>query len=87
MPEEKLSEKDIAQDLINSSKATVATLAKVLTETANPSLREVLKAELTNCVNSHHRLSDLVVTKGWYDAYANPNQQLQSELSGINSLT
>ncbi|MGE5627411.1 MAG: spore coat protein [Solirubrobacterales bacterium] len=78
-----LTEKDIAMDLINSSKASIGTMAKVLTETANPNLREALMTELTNCVNSHHRLSDLAVTKGWYDAYANPNQQLQTELSEI----
>lgn len=87
MEENKLTEKDIAMDLLNSSKASIGTLAKVLTETANPNLREVLKTELTNCVNSHHRLSDLVVTKGWYDAYGNPNQQLQTELTQINSIS
>ena len=35
-----LTEKDIALDLITSSKATITTLAKVLTETTNPGLRD-----------------------------------------------
>lgn len=84
---DKLSEKDIALDLLSSSKASIGTLAKALTETTNPELRKTLKNQLTACVNSHHRLSDIAVSKGWYDAYANPQQQLQSELGEITSIT
>lgn len=83
----KLSEKDIALDLITSSKATVTTLAKVLTETTNPQLRDTLKGQLTACVNSHYRLSDIAMSKGWYNAHADPQQQLQQNLSDINTIT
>jgi similar to spore coat protein len=82
-----LTEKDIAIDLITSSKATIATLAKAVSETTNPQLREVLKNQLTACVNSHHRLSDIAISKGWYNADTNPQQQLQNELSAINTVT
>ncbi|MBE6091249.1 MAG: spore coat protein [Clostridium beijerinckii] len=82
-----LSEKDIALDLITSSKATITTLAKVLTETTNSELRDTLKGQLTACVNSHYRLSDIAVNKGWYNANQDPQQQLQTELSSIGSIT
>ncbi|WP_097027663.1 spore coat protein [Clostridium peptidivorans] len=86
-----LKEKDIALDLLASSKGTIATLAKVLTETTNPQLRDTLKSELNNCINSHYRLSDMAINKGWYNAYENPEQQLQQELqqglSGANTMT
>ncbi|MBN7573478.1 MULTISPECIES: spore coat protein [Clostridium] len=82
-----LSEKDIALDLITSSKATITTLAKVLTETTNSELRDTLKGQLTACVNSHYRLSDIAVNKGWYNANQDPQQQLQKELSSIGSIT
>lgn len=82
----KLTDKDIALDLLAGSKATIGALAKVLTETANHDIRKTLKDQLTACVNSHHRLSDIAVSKGWYDAYANPQQQLQSELGEIASI-
>lgn len=82
-----LTEKDVALDLMTSSKSTIATLAKVVAETTNPLLRKTLKDELTTCINSHHRLSDIAIDKGWYNAYENPQQQLQSELSGINTIT
>ncbi|WP_026885805.1 spore coat protein [Clostridium beijerinckii] len=82
-----LSEKDIALDLITSSKATITTLAKVLTETTNSELRDTLKGQLTACVNSHYRLSDIAQNKGWYNANQDPQQQLQNELSSIGSIT
>ncbi|WP_297426795.1 spore coat protein [Clostridium sp.] len=82
-----LSEKDIALDLITSSKASIATLAKVIIETTNPDLRNTLQGQLTACVNSHYRLSDIAINKGWYNAQGDPNQQLQNELSSIGSLT
>lgn len=81
----KLTEKDIALDLITSSKATVTTLAKVLTETTNSQLRDTLRGQLTACVNSHYRLSDIAINKGWYNAHQDPQQQLQQELSSIGS--
>lgn len=82
-----LTEKDIALDLIASSKAEITALAKALTETTNPQLRETLKNQLTACVNSHYRLSDISIDKGWYNANGNPQDQLQQELSSIGSVT
>lgn len=82
-----LTEKDVAMDLLTSSKATVTTLAKAITETTNPALRDTFRNQLTACVNSHCRLSDIAISKGWYDAYATPEQQLQNDLSEISSIT
>lgn len=82
-----LTEQDIALDLITSSKSTITTLAKTLTETTNSELRDTLKNQLTACVNSHYRLSDIAMSKGWYNAYDAPDQQLQQNLSAINSVT
>jgi len=88
MPENnKLTEKDIALDLMTSSKTAITTLTKVLTEITNSQLRNTLMNELTTCVNSHHRLSDISISKGWYNAYATPEQQLQQDLSCINQIT
>lgn len=87
MPENNtLTEKDIALDLMASSKVSIATLAKVLTETTTPQLRDTLKNELTSCINSHYRLSDIAISKGWYNAHANQEQQLQAELLFLNTI-
>lgn len=65
MPQDtKLTEKDIALDLMISSKTAITTLTKVLAETTNSQLRDTLKNELTTCVNSHYRLSDIAINKG-----------------------
>lgn len=82
-----LTEKDIALELISSSKAEITSLAKALTETTNPQLRETLKNQLTACVNSHYRLSDISINKGWYNTNGDPKDQLQQELSSIGSVT
>lgn len=81
-----LTEKDIALDLMTNSKAGITTLTKVLTETTNAQLRDTLKNELTTCVDSHYRLSDMAINKGWYNASATPEQQLQEDLSSINTI-
>jgi Coat F domain. len=44
-----LTKKDIALDLMTSSKAEITTLTKVLTETTNSQLRNTLMSELTTC--------------------------------------
>lgn len=82
-----LTEKDIALDLLTSSKTTITTLAKTLTETTNPQLRETLKNQLTACINSHYRLSDISISKGWYNAHEDPSKQLEQDLSSIGSVT
>ncbi|WP_160690677.1 spore coat protein [Clostridium sp. C2-6-12] len=82
-----LTEKDIALDLMTSSKSEITTLTKVLTETTNSELRNTLMNELTACVNSHHRLSDISINKGWYNAHETPDKQLQQDLSCINEIT
>lgn len=81
-----LTDKDIALDLMADSKATIAVLAKALTETTNPQLRDTLRNQLTACVNSHYRLSDIAIGKGWYDAYTDPKQQLQQDLFTISMI-
>ena len=82
-----LSDKEIALDMLTSSKATVTTLAKTLTETTNPQIRETLRNQLTACLNSHYRLSDISIAKGWYNAYAEPQQQLKQNLSEVTQVT
>lgn len=82
-----LSDKEIALDMLASSKATVTTIAKTLTEATNPQIRETLRNQLTASINSHYRLSDISIAKGWYNAYAEPQQQLKQDLTAVNQVT
>lgn len=81
-----ITDKDIAMDMLIDSKATLTTLSMALTETTNPRLREVLSGQLIACINSHYRLSDIAIAKGWYNASSDPYQQLQQELSAVQAI-
>ena len=80
------ADKDMILELLANSNNTIMSLAKTLTETTNPKIRARLVNGLGACIVSHHRLSDMAINKGWYDAYADPTQQLQSELDAISSM-
>jgi similar to spore coat protein len=82
-----LSDKDIALDLLIGSKATINSLAKTLTETTNSLLRETLRNQLTASVSSHYRLSDIAISRGWYNAYAEPQEQLKQDLAIAKDMT
>jgi similar to spore coat protein len=75
-----LSDKDIAFDMLKDSKFGLTGLTMALAETTNPQLRQMLGAQLNNCVVSHHKLSDIALNKGWYQAYASPMQQMQTDI-------
>jgi similar to spore coat protein len=81
-----MNDKDVAMDMLTTSKSRITSISKVLTETTNSQLREVLKNQLTSCVSSHFRLSDMAISKGWYNAYDDPEQQLKKDLNGARSL-
>jgi len=82
-----ITDKDIALDLLISSKTKITTIAKAITEATNPALRELLKNQLTTSLNTHYRLIDISIAKGWYKADSAPEQQLQENLSMINQIT
>lgn len=71
-----LGDREHALELLTSGKFAVGALARALTETSNPELRELLLTQLNVCVKEHFRLADLAVSKGWYQPYAAPEQQL-----------
>lgn len=82
-----LSDKDIALDMMAASKTSLGLMAKALTETTNPELRKVLNGQLTSCINKHHRLADIAISKGWYKAYETPENQLKNDVREVELVT
>lgn len=78
--------KDMILELLANSNSTITSLVETLTETTNPKIRASLVDGLGSCIVFHHKLSDMAISKGWYDPYADPTQQLQTELDAIGSL-
>ena len=81
-----MQDKDLAADLLMSSKNDITMLSKAVTESANPQLRQILANQLNACINDHFQLSDLAVQKGWYNAFASPGQQIKQDLQEAQNL-
>lgn len=81
-----LDDKTIASDLLKDSKFAVFSLAKALTETANPGLRQLLTNQLITSVQQHHQLSDLLISKDWYKPFLVPEEQLAEDLQSAEKV-
>ena len=80
-----LGDQTIGSDMLKDSKFAVFSLAKALTETANPQLRQLFADQLVTSVQKHHQLSDLVMAKDWYKPFLAPEQQLGEEVRMANN--
>jgi len=72
-------DKDIAFDTLKDSKYNICCLAKAAMETVTPELRQLLSTQLTDALNLHFELSDILIKNQWYPAKDDPNQQLQKD--------
>lgn len=82
-----LNDKDITLDMLAGSKFRIEALAKTITETINPQLRQMLTGQLNMNINEHFRLSDIAVNKQWYNAQATPQEQVQQDVKDAESLS
>lgn len=81
-----ITDQDLALDLLISSKATLTTIGKAITEATNPDLRELLKNQLMSSLNAHFRLIDISIAKGWYKADSPPEHQLKENLPMVDQV-
>jgi len=82
-----LNDKDIALDMLAGSKFRIESLAKTITETTNPQLRQMLTGQLNMNINEHFRLSDIAINNQWYNVQATPQQQVQQDVKEAESLS
>lgn len=82
----KLSDKELALDMLKNSKNDITILSRAVSETMNPQLRQMLTNQLNACINDHFKLSDMAVQKGWYNAYSNPGQQIRQDMQEAQNL-
>lgn len=81
-----LGDKELALDMLNASKGDIAMLGKAVTETVNPELRQLITNQLNACINDHFKLADYAIQKNWYNAYANPGQQIKQDLEEAQNI-
>lgn len=75
----KLTDQDIAMDMLKDSKFALGALAMAIPETSNPELRQILKKSMGEAVKAHFRLSDIAINNDWYKPGLNPQEQLQRD--------
>jgi len=77
---QQITDKDIAMDMLSGSKADIGQLSKAITESTNPQLRLTLTNQLNSAINSHFRLTDMAIKKGWYEAHSCPTELINKDL-------
>jgi similar to spore coat protein len=82
----KLADKELAMDMLTTSKADITMLSSALTETSSPQLRATLTNQLNACINEHFKLADMAAQKGWYTPYASPGQQIKQDLQEAQNI-
>ena len=81
-----LPDKELALDMITSSKNDITMLSKAVTEAANPQLRQILTNQLNTSISEHFALSDMAMQKGWYNAFASPGQQIKQDMQEASQI-
>ncbi len=74
-----MSDQIIATDFLNGIKSGIKNLATALTESATPEVRQVLRNQLNDALNTHEQFTNYLSSKGWYDAY-NISRQIQMDM-------
>jgi|GEM_PF-1251486 len=70
----------IAEGLLTSSKLKATAYLKAVLETASPDLRHILTTHLTDALAEHERCTQLAIQRGWYKAYATPDELVEQAL-------
>ncbi len=83
----KLTEQDIASDMLKDSKFALSSLILALSESSNPRMREVLKKEFNASLQKHFRLADIAVENDWYHPYMTPKEQVNEDYENAQSVT
>ncbi|MGI5902339.1 MAG: spore coat protein [Desulfitobacteriia bacterium] len=74
-----LSDQIITGDMLNSTKMSIKSYAGALTEAASPQVRDLLKRQLDDAIESQEKIFRFMEKKGWYKPY-DMNSQIQSDI-------
>jgi len=75
-----MTDQVIATDFLISAKAGVRNYAVAITETATPELKAALRAQLSDAIAAHEKITNYMVAKGYYHPH-NLSEQLQVDLT------
>jgi similar to spore coat protein len=79
-----MSDQVIATDLLISAKSGIKNYALALTETATPEVREALRSQLNTAIDSHGKITNYMVSKGYYHP-GNMSEQLAVDMQATQT--
>ncbi|WP_428909578.1 spore coat protein [Niallia sp. Krafla_26] len=62
-----MTDQVIATDFLISTKAAIKDYSVAISETTSPSVRAVLREQLRDAVETHAKLTDFMIGKGYYE--------------------
>lgn len=74
-----MTDQVIASGFLMDAKAGVKMYASALTEAATPGVRQMLKTQLDDSINTHEKIFNYMQSRNWYQAY-DMNAQIQMDL-------
>lgn len=80
-----MTEQVIATDFLISAKAGVRNYAMAISETATPEVREVLRRHLDVAIDTHERITNYMMKKGYYHV-TNPQEQLMVDTQAADTV-
>ncbi|WP_100399540.1 spore coat protein [Bacillus sp. FJAT-44742] len=66
---ELMTDEVIATDMLVSAKAAVRSYSVAITETASPEIHKVLKKQLNEAIDLHHKIATYMIENDMYHAY------------------
>jgi len=81
-----MTDQVIATDFLISAKAAVRNYTVAITETATPELRNALREQLRDAIQTHENITNYMVAKGYYHPHE-LGEQLQVDLTAANTAT
>ncbi|SDH68506.1 similar to spore coat protein [Alteribacillus persepolensis] len=61
-----MTDQVIATDFLISAKSAVRNITFAITESATPEVREILRAQLHDAIDTHEQISQYMMKKGYY---------------------
>jgi similar to spore coat protein len=79
-----MTDQVIATDFLISSKAGIRNYAVAITEAATPELRTALREQLRTAVETHEKITNYMIAKGYYHPHE-LSEQLQVDLTAADT--
>lgn len=79
-----ITEQVVATDFLITAKTGIKNIATALTETSTKEVRETLRQYLNDAIDTHEKISNYMISKGYYEP-DNLSKQLQIDLSAAQT--